>query len=135
MARPVFLLTKPIRKEAVQQSIERIAEDLKQEEGKVLTLTFKGCTYRIPVHSIYYIESQGRKLYIYTTGLLREVNMTMEDMMRMLPDNFYQCHRSYIVNLDRIQNLLPGEIELSNKRILPIARGRYEEVKEKIKYL
>lgn len=135
MARPVFLLTKPIRKEAVQQSIARIAEDLKQEEGKVLTLTFKGCTYRIPVHSIYYIESQGRKLYIYTTGLLREVNMTMEEMIHMLPDNFYQCHRSYIVNLDRIQNLLPGEIELSNKRILPIARGRYEEVKEKIKYL
>lgn len=130
-ANPAFLLTKPILPEAVMRSAARIREELKAR--RVLTLRFRGCTFRIAPDSLYYVESQGRKLYLYTTGLLREVNMTMEEMLALLPAYFFQCHRSYIVNLNMVQRLLPGEVELRNKRVLPIARARYEELKQRIK--
>lgn len=129
-AKPAFLLTKPILNEAVLCSVTRIREELRMRP--VLTLRFRGCTFRLAPDSIYYIESQGRKLYLYTTGLQREVNMTMEEMRELLPDYFFQCHRSYIVNLNMVQRLLPGEVELVNRRVLPIARGRYEELKQRI---
>lgn len=129
-AKPAFLLTKPILNEAVLRSVTRIREELRMRP--VLTLRFRGCTFRLAPDSIYYIESQGRKLYLYTTGLQREVNMTMEEMRELLPDYFFQCHRSYIVNLNMVQRLLPGEVELVNRRVLPIARGRYEELKQRI---
>lgn len=129
-ANPAFLLTKPLLPEAVMRSVARIREELRMR--RVLTLHFRGCTFRLAPDSVYYIESQGRKLYLYTTGLLREVNMTMEEMLTLLPEYFFQCHRSYIVNLNMVRRLLPGEVELRNKRVLPIARGRYEELKQRI---
>lgn len=129
-ARPIFLLTKPIVEDAVRQSVERIREEIRTQH--VLTFHFRGSTFRIAADSVYYIESQGRKLYLYTTGLLREVNMTMEEMRALLPDYFFQCHRSYIINLNMVQRLLPGEVELRNRRVLPISRGRYEELRKRM---
>lgn len=135
IARPLYLLSKPISAQAVVQAMKRIELETRQQEGQVLTLTFRGCLYRISTQSIYYIESQGRKLYLYTTGLLREVNMTMEEIEEKLPENFYRCHRSYIINLERVRNVMPREVELNNNRVLPISRSRYEELTNKFKHM
>jgi len=42
--------------------------------------------------------------------------------------NFYQCHKSYVVNLDRIVRYHKnGEIEMSDGIKIPVARRRKEE--------
>ncbi len=42
--------------------------------------------------------------------------------------NFYQCHKSYLVNLDRIVRYHKnGEIEMADAIKIPVARRRKEE--------
>ncbi len=131
-ARPTYMLRKPIQKSFMEDSYKRIQEEVDGERDKVITVTSKGVLTRIKTSSIQYIESQGRKLFIYTSDLLREVNMTMGQIKQLLPENFYQCHRSYIVNLYGVKQLLPGEIMIGNQRVIPVARSRYEEMKKKL---
>ena len=56
--------------------------------------------------------------------------MTMAEVMKQLPQNFVQCHRSYIVNVDKIVQIIGEEIELSNGNIIPLSRSHIKEVKK-----
>jgi len=47
--------------------------------------------------------------------------------------NFYQCHKSYVVNLDRIIRYYKnGEIEMAEGIKVPVARRRKEEFLENL---
>ncbi|MDF1698020.1 MAG: LytTR family DNA-binding domain-containing protein [Saprospiraceae bacterium] len=47
--------------------------------------------------------------------------------------NFYQCHKSYVVNLDQIVRYHKnGEIEMTGEIKIPVARRRKEEFLEKL---
>lgn len=49
------------------------------------------------------------------------------------PHNFYQCHKSYIVNLDHIVRYYKnGEIEMTEDIKIPVARRRKEEFLENL---
>jgi len=47
--------------------------------------------------------------------------------------NFYQCHKSYVINLDRIVRYHKnGEIEMPDEIKVPVARRRKEEFLENL---
>lgn len=129
LAKPAYLLRKPLDSKYVQASYERIQEETVRESEKSLTVISKGLLQKIRTDKIHYIESQGRKLLIYSTDYLRETNMTLEEVSEQLPKQFFRCHRSYIVNLQSVVSVLPGEVVLCNHRTIPVSRSRYEELK------
>ena len=55
--------------------------------------------------------------------------MTMEEALMKLPKQFIQCHRSYIVNFDRVLQISEERMILTGNFVVPIARGRLKEIK------
>lgn len=86
----------------------------------------------IPFFHIYYFEARDKKLFVRTKNEEYAFYDTMEGLGKQLPEQFRRCHRSYIVNVDKITRILPGEnyIELSGQLGVPISRSYRAEFKD-----
>ena len=91
----------------------------------------------IPVSEIFYIESIGRKCLIHTAAKTFETNMALNHIESMLTDtSFIRCYRSYLVNMNYIQDIKDTEIQLTNNDNIPLTlRKRSSIVKLFNKFL
>lgn len=128
---PSYFLLYPFKEDKVEKSIQRVVDNINLEMKQRLSFTHKGQVFKIRLNSINYIESNGRKLCIYSQDGMWEVNMTLDEMMTKLPEQFEKCHRSYIVNLDKILKVSNEEIELFDHQLVPIARARMHQMRER----
>ena len=53
---------------------------------------------------------------------------------KLSPDLFFKTHRSYIVNLDKIEGYEEGFVQIGGKPI-PVSRSAKDELKQKIHLL
>lgn len=81
---------------------------------------------KINLPDIYFIEAQGDYVQIHTEENKFTVYSTMKNIEQKLPDqDFMRVHRSYIVRLERIEDIAEGTL-LVKKKILPIG-GSYKQ--------
>lgn len=78
--------------------------------------------YNLPVRKILYIESLGRKCLIHTGLQVYSTNMALRAIEKDLAgDAFLRCHRSYLVNLSHVREILDSDILLNNGVRVPLA--------------
>lgn len=139
-------LLKPISPERLKEALKRLGNPFKEEKSfhlkpfdKIL-LNQHNCSKFITVDSISYIEAKGDYSRICTSQMITGViHHTIKKWVERLPVGiFYQVHRSFIVNIDHIEELvykknnlfdiklkhLPGTIPVS-KQFSKIIRERY----------
>lgn len=77
--------------------------------------------YRLPVKRILYIENIGRKCLIHTARQTYTTNLALtaiEELIRC--HDFMRCHRSYLVNLIYVQDILDFTVLLNNGEEVPL---------------
>lgn len=77
---------------------------------------------RVSLSNILYIKGYGEYLQIYTSEAAQPLLIlsSFAAIMEMLPDNFLQIHRSYIVNMNCIDHIEKARVVIGNER-LPIS--------------
>ncbi|MBE6062041.1 MAG: response regulator transcription factor [Clostridium butyricum] len=93
--------------------------------------------YVIDTNEIYYIESQGRGVDVYTKDTkYHSKNKISEIIKKLDKKEFYQTHRSYIVNLEKVKEIEPwfnGTYLLKMKDInkeITVSRSNVKEFRE-----
>ena len=103
---------------------ELIAEVL--SASKALTIRGLNASYKIPLSNIEYVESQYKHIIFHTnenkTITSAEPLYAYEDTL-LLKDGFFKCHRSYIVNIHRINSFSASEIVMLSGNRIPISRS------------
>ena len=128
-------LMKPVSSEKLVEVLNR-ASDLSQKERPYLLVSSERETIRIFFDDIYYAESQGHYMLIYTQQMQYRVRMTVSGLLEKLDEGFYRCSRSFVVSLRHVCRITKGEIFLENQVSLPLGRGQYDEInKAMIHYL
>jgi len=106
-------LLKPIHPERLGESLKRLGNPLHHDSGfhlepydKIL-VSHQRYSRLITVSAISYIEACGDYTRIHTRdGFTGTLHHTLKRWIERLPEKlFIQCHRSYIVNSDRIKRL------------------------------
>jgi len=123
-------LSKPIDIGLLQANLQKIADTLPYAEQPSLVLRQKGAPISIPFRDIFFIESQGQTVEIHTTEETITVYESLENIMRSLPMEFFQCHKSYIVNMSKIRRIQSGDIHLKNGERVPVSRAKINATKE-----
>lgn len=104
--------------------------------GKVQKIVFSGqnnSNYYIPEDSILYIEGgKGVKSYVHTKDKTYTVIHLLKDIMEKLPNYYYRCHSSYIVNLKFVERISNYKVFLDNGEEIPVPVKKYSVVKEEI---
>lgn len=84
---------------------------------------------RVDLDDIIYIKGYGEYLQIYTTTA-RQPLMTLSSfasIMTKLSDNFMQVHRSYVVNMERVQHVERSRIIIDQDTYIPVSDGYKEK--------
>ncbi len=98
--------------------------------GEELMLSMRQTVERIDCNEIYFMESRGHNVYIYTKSGEIRLYHKLVDIAPRLPEYFYQCHKSYIVNLQKVDRFERTQIRLTDGRIVPISRIHQSEIKK-----
>ena len=90
---------------------------------------------RIPYDNILFVEALADYVIIQTEAKKHIVHFTMKGIASRLPDdNFIRTHRSYIVNLDKIEALEDNSILIGEKYI-PIGASYKEAFLDLLNFL
>lgn len=121
--------------QSVEESLNAVFQ--KMEYVPVIKkINFKECTINISLEKIIYIESTLHKLtfHVWDGGTIIKYTMyeTLNNVSKMFTDDFMRIHQSYLVNLKFVKKLVGNDILLSNDKLLPIARSRLNEVRNRV---
>jgi len=120
------------------QNIETILNEIihsNLDQTKKIPLSLNNKIILVDPREIIYCKSDGS----YTTVFLKNgedylVSKSIKYLEELLPPtSFLRVHKSYIVNLGEIKELLKhgsGEVVLTNNRIVPISRSHRQKVYE-----
>ena len=95
------------------------------EDNDVLFVKSEYRMVRISIKQIRYVEAMSEYLRIYLTNESKPVIalLSMKKLEEHLPKNFMRVHRSYIVNLQQIQQVERGRIVMDRSTYIPVSDG------------
>lgn len=110
---------------AIKKAIGLTASELTHLE--VLSINNKSVT--IDFNSVLYIESYKNNLLIHCENdNMVTVRSTLKKIEPHLPPNFYQCHKSFIVNMNRVSGYEPHNFIFSPNTKVPIPPKKYTKI-------
>lgn len=106
--------------QAVQKCIEILESKRETTEPAIESIFIKSNkkTFQIKFDEITYIEGLGDYINIYTTKTHYVTNVSMKRMEEQLPiDQFIRIHKSFIVNLSKVNSIEGNLVEVGNKKL------------------
>lgn len=123
---------KPICADSFFRLMDEVLAQREKEQTNSLIFHCKTGITRVKPSQLEYCEVIHRTLFIHlASGKVLECIGSLDDLSRQLMPygNFLRPHRSYLVNLEYIQNLSYRAITMSCLAEIPIPRGKYNEIK------
>ncbi|MDF9794826.1 DNA-binding LytR/AlgR family response regulator [Catalinimonas alkaloidigena] len=128
-------LLKPIASYArFMQAIGRAKMNLQQRAAKNtktqkhIYLKVDSLLVKFDLEDIHWIEAFGDYVRVKTTDNLSTVYATLKSVEDALPPlDFVRIHRSYIVRVDKIENIDIGNLQIKDK-ILPISQSHKKKL-------
>ena len=137
-------IVKPIRKErfdkCIQKAIAQIQNRQKEKKETKHQIFIKDANkcYFIKLNEISYIKSIGNYAQLHFNGKSAMVKRSLNYLEETLPDYFFRCNRSEIINhhfIDQISPLFKGalRIQLTTNHIIDLSDRKSVVFKEKLK--
>lgn len=96
---------KPITLERLEETVLRLVADVNGQPRKYIKIDTKNTL--VDENEILYIKREGMKLIYHTFSKDYESYSSFAKMEPLLPKNFIRCHKSFVVNLNKIVHVEP----------------------------
>ncbi|MFA9379691.1 MAG: LytR/AlgR family response regulator transcription factor [Acetanaerobacterium sp.] len=126
----VYFLNKPVRRDALVNAVLLAIRQAKCGRQQHLNIQSRGSIKTIELSRILYIESALREIRIVAEDQCVLAYNRMSDMTRRLDDRFVCCHKSYIVNLEKVERMGRLQFVLTDGQTVPVSQGRFQKTKE-----
>jgi DNA-binding LytR/AlgR family response regulator len=136
----IDFIPKPYNEERLRKALDRFDNHhAAQYRGvKYLSIRRPGGIRLVDIRDIKYVKGADVYTEIYLRNDGKELHdKTLNELSRLLPENFVRIHKSFIVDVNAIKNLdIQGggryAVELGSQEVLPVGRKRYNELKKKL---
>ncbi|MDP5078717.1 MAG: LytTR family DNA-binding domain-containing protein [Nonlabens sp.] len=129
-------LQKPIKKERFLYAVERALLDYKlrtelvEDRGEFIFVKSNLKKRKVYLKELHYVQALGDYVKLITDEDNLVVLSTMKSFEKILPaDQFLRIHKSYIINLTKVENYNSKTVELG-KESLPLSRNRKTDLVE-----
>lgn len=130
-------LPPPFSWEHVSLALARCRANMLRRPRPSLILGSKGVITRIRLEDILYVESELHVLHIHTVHGCSDCNWTIETVKPSLDYRFFQCHKSFMVNMAHVAQCepIPGTgkwrtFRMDNGDRVPISVRRQRQARE-----
>lgn len=127
-----FYQLKPIWEESFFRLMDAVLAECEKKKKNSLIMRSKDGITRIDLQQLEYCEVLGRKLLFHLqNGAVMESAGSLDDLAGQLMQysNFFRPHRSFLVNMEYIQNISSRSIKMVNDAEIPIPHGKCSEIK------
>ena len=123
-------LIKPVAYEELEAVLDKLQKTL-DRNGEMFVYRKKGQAVRCRLEDILYFESWLKKTIIVTRQKEDEFYAPLKDIYEELKDKkFFYCHKSILVNYDRVAEFHYDKLVLDNGEELEISQAKRKEVRK-----
>lgn len=129
-----FYQIKPICEDNFFRLMDSVISECEKTQQCSLILRCKSGITRIRLEKLEYCEIIGRTLLFHMEdGKILESSGSLDELCAKLAqhDNFLRPHRSFLVNMEYIQNISYKAITMENLVEIPIPHGKCSEIKNR----
>lgn len=127
-----YYLVKPVVRDRLFPVMEDFLKICNLQKNTFTAHTAVGFC-KIAIDDVDYLEAQNKLVLVYMAdGKIIEICERFSACEKMFsPENgFFRCHRSYIVNLNHVEQFTKTEIHTSHNATIPISRNNYTAFKD-----
>ena len=122
-AEPLHYLLKPVDQERLESALRRALE---RREPRTVRFQRDGATVSLPLREIRYLESRNHGVVVRLESGDRFFSISLTEAERLVPPGMFQrCHKSYLVNLNRVERATHAGVLLTDGERLPMSRSCY----------
>ena len=121
-------LMKPVSQEKLSEVLNRAVARL-QKPQKSIVCAVDGTAQRIFLDEIVYMEILSHTLTIHGRQDY-QLHMTIGEIQKQLGDQFCRCHRSFLVNLEKIRTIRKTDILMDTGVSVPMSRRLAADVNQ-----
>lgn len=125
-----FLL-KPVNLDLFQKAVARAMESLRQAKATGIAVQRGGTIHVVSSISLLYMESRGRVVQLCTDEEILESYDKLDTLTGQMDERFLQCHKSYVVNMDRVRQFQGDRFLMENGVEIPISQSRRKDVRQR----
>lgn len=128
---PMGYIVKPFTEAGLMSNITLAWHSISKEE-ETIALKSEGKTYHIKQASIQYLRAFDNYCYVVTSKKEYLVPHTLKKVSELLnPEFFFQCHRSYWVNLRKVVAVSSDKIQVDTIEI-PLGYSRKKHLQTRL---
>ncbi len=140
VTRPRAFITKPFNKLNLQRTVALVVEQLRENKtcrniapvvevmNDRIFVRHNGKMEKLLLKDILYIEADRNYCTIKTTAAGHVISSTLKTMAEKLPaSQFIRVHRSYIVNISKLDVVTEGHLEIGRK-VIPLSETHKERL-------
>lgn len=125
-------LIKPVDEDKLFRTLDDFLKTITLPKNLFTAQTDKGFC-KIVVDDVEYLEAQNKEVLVHLSNgktiMIRELFSKCAEMFS--PENgFFRCHRSYIVNLNCVEQFSKKDVITNNNTVIPISRNNFSTFKE-----
>ncbi len=134
----VDFVPKPYDEARLRQALERVVrrDPELRERLRFLTVRRRGELLTLPLDRVLFVRGADDYAEIHCEDGTPYLHArTLTSLAELLPASFLRVHRSYVVNLDKVERYVSGaggkyRLVLHNGDEVPISRGLYRDVRK-----
>ncbi len=130
--RALNYILKPISKNKCFEVLDFVLKEIScNNENKYYVLKNYKNSRKIKLDDIKYMIMFSHYIDIVTEDEVIKYKTKIGDIAKELPyPTFIRCHRSYIVNLNYVETILPDKLILTDGLSIPISKKKWKDVNE-----
>ena len=118
--RALNYLLKPTGYEPVRECLDTVFLALNDEN---YIYRYRDEIIKIPYHEILYLTSANHRIVIFSRKRTYLQTDLLRNVIKYLPQQFAQCHRTTVVNMHHVIQIRSKELVLSDKSVLPVSES------------
>jgi len=123
-------LIKPLSQSKLLPILDKALTIWRSRQDAVLLVSNGSGQMKLSLSDIFCISMLSHIATVQTENDAFELRRTAKELSSLLPWYFFHCHRSYIVNLFKVDCVYKSSLLMSNGKILPISRTNSKAVND-----
>lgn len=122
-----YFLEAPFAQESIDRALAMALSQLAEHARACMPLKIGTSVRLLKYADVAYVESLRRKLRIHTVNEVIDVYGSLAHAASVLPDQFVQCHKSFIVNLDYVSELNKSAFVMTSGEEVPVSQTKRKD--------
>jgi DNA-binding LytR/AlgR family response regulator len=123
----ISYLLKPVQKDRLMECLDKAYTKISSTTPYIL-LEMKGDISKVKTTDVFFVESNLHNTSFKTVGGTFKNSKGIQLEEELVSLGFFRPHRSFLINLAKVEKITKKDIYLEDGSIIPIARGRWEDV-------